>query len=388
MLISDTKSLERFLDSLGDAPYIALDTEFLRDKTYYPQLCLVQVAHGDKAACIDPLARIDLEPLYEWIEDPDVLKVVHAAGQDIDVFWHEAEVIPEPIFDTQIAAMVCGFGDQVGYATLVKELLDIRIDKGSQISDWSLRPLRDKQLSYALGDVTHLCKVYEWLDAELERKGRRGWVKEEFANLSDPKRVEQDPEALWRKVKLRGNDPRKLALVRELVTWREDQAKKKDKPRGWILKDQLLREIAGDPPRNQKALGRLRGMSAGQASGPLGNAIMDCVKRAEELPRSELPTQERRGPRIDVDESVTALLQTLLKLICDEHQVAPRLIATRAELDQIAAGVKPGPRALSGWRRELFGQLALDLLDGRAAISVKNGKASLTRQSEPGLGSD
>jgi ribonuclease D len=375
MLIDTSPALANFCDALRGAPYIAVDTEFMREKSYHARLCLVQVAHGENAAAIDPLAPgIDLRPLADLLLDPTIVKVLHSATQDLEIFLEKTGAVPAPVFDTQIAASVCGLGEQPGYAKLVASLLGEHIDKASQNTDWSLRPLSDRQLGYALGDVTHLCAVYEKLVARLEATGRGSWVKEEMEALLDPARYRVEPWEAWQRIKLRRPKRKTLVVLRELAAWREEQAMERDIPRGWVARDEALVEIANHLPQTGDELTRVRSISAQVARGRDGTALLAAVERALASPEDswpELPTEPRRRAS---NESLVVLLQALLQLRCETHDVAPSVVARRAELDRIATETDPDVPALKGWRRVVFGADALELCAGRLALSGHEGR--------------
>lgn len=378
-LIADTETLAAFCARQAGVPYVAVDTEFMRDTTYWPKLCLVQVAGPDEAAVIDALATgIDLGPLYELLVDPKVLKVFHAARQDMEIFHqYMGGRLPAPIFDTQVAAMVCGFGDQAGYDTLARKLTGTHIDKVSRFTDWSHRPLTDRQLDYALADVVHLRPIYEILSDRLEASGRAGWLEEEMAALTDPATYDLHPEEAWLRLKSRSRDPRHLVVLRELAAWREREAQARDVPRNRVLRDEQLLDIAAHTPRTPKNLARTRGLRRDLAEGRIGRAILETVERALALPESERPAPRRKedlppglGPIVD-------LLKVLLKAKCERHGVAQKLVASSAELEHIAADDEADVRALTGWRREIFGADALALKHGRLALTTSGKRVEL-----------
>lgn len=374
MLITTTDDLARFCSALRDAPYIAVDTEFLRDKTYFARLCLVQVAHGEHAAAIDPLAPgIDMGPLAELLRDEGIVKVLHSATQDLEIFLGKLGTVPGPVFDTQIAATVCGHGSQPGYASLVESMLGRRIDKGSQATDWSRRPLTDRQLAYALSDVTHLCEVYERLVEELERTGRRDWVAEELDALLDPSRYRTEPAEAWRRVRIRRPSRRTLGVLRELAAWREEEAVARDLPRSWVVKDEALAEIASSQPGTVDELVRVRKLPDRLARGRDGRELLACVERGLALPDDALPELPPRRPRLEGHEPLLALLRALLVRQCAEHGVAPELVAGKADLERLATEVAPDIPALTGWRRRIFGEAALALCAGRLALTGSDG---------------
>jgi ribonuclease D len=370
LLITDTAALAKFCDALADAPYLAVDTEFMREKTYYAQLCLVQVAYGDHSAAIDPLAPgIDLERLYDLMADPSKVKVLHSATQDLEIFLQRMGEVPTPVFDTQVAASVCGHGEQPAYATLVGNMLGEKIDKASQSTDWSLRPLSDRQLEYAIGDVTHLCKVYELLVEQLETMGRYAWVEEEMNSLLEPSRYQVEPSEAWRRVKIRRPTREALGVLREIAAWREQAAISRDSPRPWIIRDDALAEIAQNAPLTTEQLSRVRALKPQVAKGRDGQALLAAVKRALDSPEASWPELPPKRAPISGHESLVALLQALLKLRCESHGVAARLVAKRDELDRLATEDDPDIPALIGWRRDIFGADALALCAGRLALT-------------------
>lgn len=356
---------------------MAVDTEFVRERTYWPKLCLVQVAADDKAAAIDALAPdIDLTPLFDLMLNRDILKVLHSPGQDLSVFHTVMQDVPQPIFDTQIAAMVCGYGEQPAYASLVYSMLDVQLDKASQMTDWARRPLTDRQISYALSDVTHLIKVYEILREKLEASGRTPWVDQEIAAMMDPSTYVSEPDEQWRKIRIRRPTRKALAVLREIARWREHAAQDRDRPRGWIIKDDSLAEIAATQPASVEQLERVRGVTERFAEGRDGRAILDAISDALESPESEWPDITRRNGKPDVSDTLVALLQALLKIRSDENDVATGLVANRKELEQIAINDEADVRALKGWRRDVFGQDALRLKHGKLAIT-SNGSGAI-----------
>ncbi|WP_430435688.1 ribonuclease D [Oceanibaculum nanhaiense] len=370
-LITDSKTLAVFCRGLAGADYITVDTEFMREKTYYPQLCLIQIAGPEAAAAIDPLAAgIDLKPVFDLLADPGILKVFHAARQDIEIFYQLTGVVPAPLFDTQVAAMVCGFGDSVGYETLATRLANARIDKSSRFTDWSHRPLATHQLDYALADVTHLRVIYDKLSATLEKNGRASWLDEEMAVLSNPATYDADPMDSWRRLKPRTNSTKFLAILREIAAWREIEARKRDLPRNRLLRDEALLEIAARVPNNADELAKIRALSKGFAEGAMGRQLLEAAQRGLDLPKEQRPELPQkidlpagRGPILE-------LLKVLLKLRCEEYQAAQKLVANSADLEAIAADDNADTPALRGWRREIFGADALALKHGRLALTA------------------
>jgi ribonuclease D len=370
-LIAENAALTDFCQRQRQAEFIAIDTEFMRDKTYWPQLCLVQIAGPDEAAAIDSLAPgIDLAPLHQLMADTKVTKVFHAARQDVEIFFHLTGKIPTPLVDTQVAAMVCGFGDSVSYENLAAKLAGARIDKSSRFTDWAQRPLTDRQLQYALSDVTHLRPAYEHLARRLAKTGRSEWVAEEMAVLISPATYRLEPREAWRRIKFRNDKPRALAILREIAAWREEEAQRRDLPRGRILKDESLCEIAAHAPHNVDELARCRGLSRSIAENKQGQAILAAVKRGLDIPANQLPPVP---PRRDLPAGlgpVVELLRVLLKMRCEDHEVAQKLVASADDLELIAADDEADVPAMSGWRREIFGADALALKHGRLALTT------------------
>lgn len=372
-LITTTEDLDAFCRRMKGSGYITIDTEFMREKTFWPKLCLVQIAGEEEAAAVDPLADgIDLAPLFDLLADPDVLKVFHAARQDVEIFHHLTGRIPAPLFDTQVAAMVCGFGESVGYETLIAKLAGARVDKSSRFTDWSNRPLTERQLTYALSDVTHLRPAYEKLRKRLAKTGRAHWLDEEIAVLTDPATYQVEPEEAWRRLKVRSDKPRFLAILRELAAWREREAQRKDVPRSRVLRDEALLEIASHAPATVDDLARTRGLGRSVAEGRWGQELLAAVQRGRDLPPGEGPSVE---PRVEPPPGlapIVELLRVLLKMKCEEQQVATKLVANAGDLEAIAADDEAPVPALRGWRRELFGEDALALKHGRLALAIRD----------------
>ena len=373
MIITTTEQLSEFCASLAGAAFVTVDTEFMRERTYWSRLCLVQLGGPDRAVAVDPLAEgIDLAPLYALMADTRILKVFHAARQDVEIFFHATGAIPTPMFDTQIAAMVCGFGEAASYETLATTLANAKIDKSSRFTDWAQRPLTEKQIEYALGDVTHLRIVYEKLNAKLEKTGRADWVREELAILTNPATYRVEPREVWMKLRLRGAKPRMQAALREIAAWRELEAQRLNVPRGRVLKDEMLLEIASHTPRSAQELSRVRGLHAGFSESRQGTEILAALAHASALPAADLPAMEPKRAMPNGAAAVLDLLKVLLKQVSEEHDVAPRLIATNDDLEALAAEDKPEVACLSGWRQTLFGTLALSLKRGELALAVKD----------------
>lgn len=373
--ITSTPDLAELCRRLAAADFVAVDTEFLREQTYWPKLCLVQVAGPDAEAIIDPLAPgIDLAPFWALMTDTKVVKVFHAARQDIEIVHTETKRVPEPVFDTQVAAMVCGFGESVSYVNLVKKVTGQELDKSSRFTDWSRRPLSAKQLTYALADVTHLREIYRFLKVELEKSGRASWLDEEMATLIDPKTYETDPEQAWRRLKLRVRNRKSLAVMMELAAWRDRIAQTQDVPRARVLRDEALYDIANHAPTEPDQLGELRTLSEGFSRSSRAKEIVEAVKRGLARDLKTVP-QLKQGQPLSAEATATVeLLKVLLKAAAARHGVAPRLIADSEDLERIAAEDMPDVPALSGWRRSLFGETALRLKRGEIALAIEGGE--------------
>ncbi len=376
-LITTTDELAAFCKSLASAEFVAVDTEFMRERTYWPKLCLAQVAGPDEAAAIDALAEgIDLSPLDELMGNPDVLKVFHAARQDLEIFYLRMNKVPGPLFDTQVAAMVCGHGEAASYESLATKLAKARIDKSSRFTDWSRRPLSERQITYAISDVTHLRVVYEALKRQLEKTGRINWITEEMAVLNDPGTYRADPEQAWRRLKPRGASPRLLGTLKEVAAWRERTAQRIDIPRQRLLRDEQLLEIASHAPKTVEELALTRGLGRGFAEGWQGREILDAIEKARKLPDSQLPTRDRPPEQLRAPGAVVDMLRTLLRLKAEQAGVAARLVASADEIDRLAAG-KRDVHVLQGWRNEIFGTDALALIEGRVALGLEGDHARL-----------
>lgn len=382
LLITDTDALEDFCDRISDAPFITVDTEFMRESTYYPELCLVQVATPEVAAAIDPLASgIDLDPLLDLLVNrEDMLKVFHAGGQDVEIIFNLTGKTPHPIFDTQIGAMALAQAEQLGYSNLVESWLGLSLDKGARFTDWSRRPLDKRQIDYAIADVTHLAKIFPMMLEKLRKTDRGHWLDEEMERLADPSNYQLDPDDAWQRVKIQSKKPDVLGRLRAIAAWREREARQKNLPRGRIAKDETLAELAAHPPRHQDDLGRIRGLSATWRNNDIGARLMQAIERAEPMTREDMPATAPRGPSLGKDGALVAdLLKLLLKIRAKEMNVAARLIARSEELEQLAAGVREGLAILTGWRAEVFGGDALELVEGRLGFTVKNGRLTMTR---------
>ncbi|SNR57914.1 ribonuclease D [Puniceibacterium sediminis] len=373
--ITTTTDLAAFCESAKGQPYVTVDTEFLRERTYYSKLCLVQLAlpgtDDSNAVLVDPLADgLSLEPLLDLFRDTSIIKVFHAARQDLEIFYVDHGVIPDPMFDTQVAAMVCGFGEQAGYETLVKRIAKQGVDKSSRFTDWTRRPLSDAQKTYALADVTHLRQIYEYLAAQLEKSGRHRWVEEEIKLLTNPETYITRPPEAWKRIKTRSTAPRFLAIVRELATFREIYAQERNIPRSRVYKDDALVELASTKPQSFEDLGRSRLLLREARKGEIADGILAAVKRGVDCPKENLPEVDLSHEKMQVNPALADLLRVLLKAKTESSGVASKLIAPAADLDAIAAGLRDVP-ALTGWRREVFGEDALRLCEGRIALAAK-----------------
>lgn len=374
LTLTTTDQLAAFCERAAKAPYVTVDTEFLRERTYYSKLCLVQLAiPGDAeedAVLVDPLAKsMQLDPLYDLFRNNKVVKVFHAARQDLEIFYVEGQVIPTPLFDTQVAAMVAGFGEQVGYETLVRKVAKASLDKSSRFTDWSRRPLTEAQKTYALADVTHLRVIYEFLAAELDKSGRREWVEEELAVLTDPDTYIVHPEEAWKRVKTRTNSGRFLAIVRELARFRESYAQSKNIPRSRVIKDDALLELASTKPATVEDLGRSRLLLREARKGEVADGILAAVKAGLDTPADKQPKPDRSRDKMQVNPALADLLRVLLKAKSEQLGVAQKLIATSSDLDEIAAGRRDA-KSLSGWRHKAFGKDALLLCEGRLGLKA------------------
>ncbi|MBP1860799.1 ribonuclease D [Rhizobium herbae] len=369
-MIETTAELAAACETLAQGQYLTIDTEFLRETTFWPQLCLIQMAGPDIAVIVDPLAKgIDLAPFFELMADTSVIKVFHAARQDIEIIYNLGKLIPHPIFDTQVAAMVCGFGDSVSYDQLVSRIKNVHIDKSSRFTDWSRRPLSEKQLDYALADVTHLRDVYLHLKEELEREGRSLWLTEEMAILEAKETYDIHPDDAWQRLKMRLKKPVELAVLQKVAAWREREARSRNVPRGRILKDDGLYEIAQQQPKDMEALSRLRTIPKGWERSAAGTAIIEAVNAAIDMPKADMPKMPRQNQSPEGAQAASEMLKVLLKLIAEKQGVAAKIIANSDDLERIASeGPKADVGALKGWRRELFGDTALKLINGEVAL--------------------
>ena len=371
-VITDSGEVAALCKRLAKAEYITVDTEFMRERTYWSQLCLIQLAGPDEAAAIDPLAPgMDLSPLFALLQNEKVLKVFHAARQDLEIFHHLTGTVPHPVFDTQVAAMVCGFGDQVSYEILARKLANASIDKDSRFTDWARRPLTEKQVDYALADVTHLRKAYEKIRAMLDKNGRAAWIEEEMAVLTSPSTYQTEAGDAWQRIKIKGRKPRIMAVLRELAAWREETAQKRDVPRQRVVKDDAIAQIAIQQPASAEDLERVRLVPHGFSRSEDGKAIVEAVKRGLAVPKDELPRVDHGSgkPENQAPAALIDLLKVLLRARCEAEGVAPRLVANMADVERFAADEDPENPLRHGWRWDLFGKDAERLKRGELALA-------------------
>jgi len=381
-LIESSEALIEFCDLIRGSDFIAVDTEFMRENTFWPELCLIQVADSDHAAAIDPMAPgIDLAPLLDLlVANEEILKVFHAGGQDVEIIFNMTGKTPHPIFDTQIGQMALGQAEQVGYSNLVEAWLGVHLDKGARFTDWSRRPLDKRQIDYAIGDVTHLAKIFPMMLKKLVKTGRGHWLDEEMEKLADPANYNIDPDKVWQRIKMPSRKPDVLGRLQALAAWREREARSKNLPRGRIVKDETLADLAAHPPRDQDGLGRVRGLSATWKSNDIGGRLMDAIAGARALSKEDMPDRAPRGPGLGKEGALVAdLLKLLLKIRARELNVAARLIARSDDLEALAAGRRDDIAMMTGWRYEVFGQAALDLVEGRMGFAVKHGKLVMSQ---------
>ncbi|MCB9989768.1 MAG: ribonuclease D [Rhodospirillales bacterium] len=373
-IIKDNKALTEICTRLAGNDFLTIDTEFLRDKTYYPRLCLIQLAGpGIDPVAVDPLEKgLDMAPLIDLLNNEKVVKVFHAARQDLEIFYNLTGKIPHPIFDTQVAAMVCGYGEQVGYNNLINDICKVQLDKGAQFTDWSRRPLSKRQLSYALDDVTYLRDAYTHLSAVLEKRGRTKWVNEEMEILTDPATYENPPDQAWQRIKIKSTKPRVLAVLREVAAWREREAQRRDIPRGRVLRDETLADLAVHPPKVLADLKNIRNLPGDIAGGRFGQQLLDAVKKGLDTDKKDCPVPEIK-PRLPQDLApVVEMLKMLLRIQASTHEVAAKLIASASDLEALAMDDKAAIPAAKGWRHEIFGKEALAMKHGKVALSLKN----------------
>lgn len=377
-IISTTDALQTACAAFAEFDYVTVDTEFLRETTFWPKLCLIQMANPEQAVIVDVLCEdLDLAPFFALMKDESVVKVFHAARQDIEIIVHQAGFVPHPVFDTQVAAMVCGFGDSVSYDQLVAKITGKRIDKTSRFTDWSRRPLSDKQLAYALADVTHLRDVYRFLNANLDEQNRTDWVREEMEVLTSHSTYDLKPEDAWRRLKLRVRKPTDFSVLIKLAEWREYTARERDVPRNRVLKDDAIYELAAQQPADQKALSALRTIPRGFEKSRAAQEILAAIRAAKAVPPEDLPKLPRGKPAPDGSSAAVDLLKVLLKMTSEENGVAAKVIATVDDLEKLAADDDADVVALKGWRRELFGSLALEVKHGTKALAFNGRKVVL-----------
>ncbi|HEX8445200.1 MAG TPA: ribonuclease D [Sphingomonas sp.] len=381
-LITDSQTLADLCARLARSPFVAVDTEFMRENTYWPELCLIQIGDAEEAAAIDPKAKgLDMTPLMDlMVENMDVLKVFHAGGQDLEIIHNITGKTPYPLFDTQIAAMALGMGEQIGYSNLVESMVGVKLDKGARFTDWARRPLDKRQIDYAIGDVTYLAQIFPKMLGKLKRQGRGAWLDQEMERLGDPASYVNIPDLAWLRIKMPSRKPEVLGRLKAIAAWREREAQQKNLPRGRLIKDETIADIAAHPPVAQGDLGRVRGLSPSWASNEIGARLLKVIQDATPLPDSEMPPREDRKPGLGKDGALVAdLLKLLLKIRARDADVASKLIARADELELLAAGRRDGLSMLEGWRYEQFGRDALDLVEGRLAFAVVNGKLTMTR---------
>ena len=384
-LITTSAALADLCERLAKADFICVDTEFMRENTYWPELCLIQIADTQEAAAIDPMAPdLDMTPLLDLLVDnEDVLKVFHAGGQDVEIIFNLTGKTPHPIFDTQIAMMAVSQSEQIGYSNLVESWLGISVDKGARFTDWSRRPLDARQIDYAIGDVTHLSKIFPKLLKRLSKTGRGQWLDAEMEKLADPDNYRNDPDSAWERIRASGRNPAMLGRLKALAAWREHEAQDKDIPRGRIARDETLADIASHPPRQQADLAKVRGLSPGWKENEIGKRLMAALAAATPLGDDELPPRTPRGAPLGKEGALVAdLLKLLLKIRAREIDVAARLLARSDDLELLAAGVRKNISLLEGWRYEVFGRDALELVEGKLAFAVLGGKLKMTHIDE------
>lgn len=380
MIVQTQEDLNAFCTALAKGPYLTIDTEFLRDKTYFPKLCLLQMAGPDvEAAALDPLIEgLDWTPVKDLMANESVLKVFHAARQDLEIFYNIYGVLPTPIYDTQVAAMVCGFGDQIAYAGLVRELTGKELEKNAQFTDWSRRPLSAKQIRYALDDVVYLREVYEKLHARLQKQGREDWVFEEMGILNSPATYQNPPDEAWKRVRIRSDKPEVLNILRTLAAWRETEAVRRDVPRSRILKDEVLADVAMFKARDEDALQQIRSLQSDMARGKVGKQLLELVNKAMEAHKDTWPRAPRKDAFPKSAQGTLEMLKMLLRINCGEADVAAKLVASGEDLEAIAIEDKPDVPAMNGWRYEVFGKDAMAMKQGKIGLSLHKGKIRKT----------
>ncbi|MGQ3355590.1 MAG: ribonuclease D [Phreatobacter sp.] len=377
MLITSSSELAAVCARLAKHPFVTVDTEFLRETTFWPKLCVIQLASAAEAVAVDALAPgMDLTPFFDLMVDPAVVKVFHAARQDVEIVWHLSKRIPEPLFDSQVAAMVLGYGDSISYDQLVQRTNGTQLDKTSRFTDWSKRPLSPAQIDYAIADVTHLRDVYVKLTGELEKRGRNEWVAEEMRVLTSPDTYRQEPERAWERFRSRVRKPRELAVLMEVAAWREREAQARDVPRSRVLKDDSLFDIALTGPKSVEALGAMRSIPKGWERSRDGMAVVEAVQAGLARDPRELPAIDKHRPQSQSQSATVELLKVLLKMVAEKHHVAAKVVATSDDLDRIAESDEADVGALKGWRRELFGDKALALKHGKLALAIERGRVT------------
>lgn len=384
-LITDSATLAALCARLSQAPFVTVDTEFMRENSFWPELCLIQIADANEAAAIDPMAPgLDMGPLLDLLtENEEVLKVFHAGGQDIEIVYNLTGKTPHPLFDTQVAAMALGQGEQIGYSNLVESYLGVAVDKGARFTDWSRRPLDARQIDYAIADVTHLSRIFPKMLERLRKTGRGAWLDEEMERLANPENYASDPDKAWQRVRISSRKAEVLGRLKAIARWRELEAQGKNLPRGRIAKDETVADLAANPPRKQSDLAKVRGLSASWAGNDIGARLMAAIEGSEPMPAAEMPARDDRGPALGKEGALVAdLLKLLLKIRARDINVAARLLARSDDLEALAAGQREGVSILRGWRYEQFGRDALDLVEGRLGFTVKGGKLAMTRTEE------
>lgn len=384
-LIEDSATLANLCARLSQSHFVAVDTEFMRENSYWPELCLIQIADENEAAAIDPMAKgLDLTPLLDLLVDnEEVLKVFHAGAQDIEIVYNLTGKTPHPLFDTQVAAMALGQGEQIGYSNLVDSWLGIHLDKGARFTDWARRPLDKRQIDYAIGDVTHLATLFPKMLERLRKTGRGGWLDQEMERLADPENYRNVPEESWKRIRVPGRKPELLGRLKAIAAWREREAQGKNLPRGRIIKDETIADIAAHPPRAQADLAKVRGLSPAWAGNDIGGRLMTVLADAQPLPADEMPPRDDKKPGLGKEGALVAdLLKLLLKIRAKEINVAARLLARSEELELLAAGQRTNLPMLEDWRFDQFGRDALALVEGKLGFAVRDGKLLMTRTTE------
>lgn len=384
-LIEDSATLANLCARLAESPFVAVDTEFMRENSYWPELCLIQIADANEAAAIDPKASgIDLTPLLDLlVNNEEVLKVFHAGAQDIEIVYNLTGKTPHPLFDTQVAAMALGQGEQIGYSNLVDSWLGIHLDKGARFTDWARRPLDKRQIDYAIGDVTHLAVLFPQMLERLRKTGRGGWLDQEMERLADPSNYVNEPEESWKRIRVAGRKPDLLGRLKAIAAWREREAQNKNLPRGRVVKDETIADIAAHPPKSQSDLAKVRGLSPAWAGNDIGGRLMAVLAAAAPLPADEMPPRDDKKPGLGKEGALVAdLLKLLLKIRAREINVAARLLARSEELELLAAGQRTNLPMLEDWRFDQFGRDALSLVEGKLGFAVRDGKLCMTRTTE------